>query len=205
MGTSYQTVLATGELAPLRAAMAEAEWEAYVAPVGKLRWAVVPRDRDGYADTDLLASFLSQATGSPAVSFVVFDSDVMSASIFVAGEEIHGYVSDRSFVDVFSDDDGTEYLAGFDGTRYPLGSTPPTGPGGADPERFALFGSGPVDLAPLGAALRGEVPPDDAPRLFAERQHHAVLTALHLDCALLTTAFAHVDPADVDGLLHLTP
>lgn len=205
MGTSYQTVLASGEPAAIRAALEEARWESYLAPAGPGRWAVVPREENGYADTDVLAGFLSKRTGCPAVSFVIFDSDVMSASIFTEGREVHGYVSDRSFVDVFRDDDGTEYLAGFDGTRYPAGSTPPTGPGGADPAAFAPLGVGEVDPARLGAALRGEVPLDGAPRLFAERQHWEILAALNLDPRPLTEAFRHVDPARVPGMVHIGP
>ncbi|OKI75091.1 hypothetical protein [Micromonospora sp. CB01531] len=207
MGTSYQTVLATGELAPIRAALAEAGWEAYVAPAGDRRWAVIPREEDeyGWADADAVAELVSSFTGSPAVSFDVFDSDVMRARIFVDGAEAHGYVSDRSYVSEYWDDDDNEFLAGFDGTLYPVDAPPPPGPGGADPGAFAPLGVGAVDVAALGAALRAKVPLDDAPRLFAERQHAAILAALNLRCRPLTAAFRHTDPADLPGALHVTP
>ncbi|MEV4482328.1 hypothetical protein [Micromonospora coxensis] len=203
MGTSYQTVLAVGGLTPLRDALREARWEAYVVPVAEQRWAVLPRETDGYADVHTLAGFLSLRSRRPAASFDVFDSDVMSASVFVAGEAVHDYVSDRSVVDVFFDDDGTEYLAGFDGTRYAVDETPPGGPGGADPEAFAPLGVGPVDRAQLGAALRGDVPLDGAPRLFAQQQHRAIVVALNLDPTPLGRAFRHVDRGDFATGLHV--
>ncbi|MEU3456096.1 hypothetical protein ABZ671_21240 [Micromonospora sp. NPDC006766] len=207
MGTSYQTVLATGELARIRAALEEARWEAYVAPAGAQRWAVVPREENdfGWADRDAVAELVSRSTGSPAVSFDIFDSDVLRARIFVDGAATHGYVSDRSYVSEYWDNDDNEFLAGFDGTLYPVDAPPPPGPDGADPVAFAPVGVGEVDPARLGAALRGEVPFDDAPRLFAERQHAAILAALNLDIHPLTEAFRHFDPADFPHAVHIAP
>ncbi len=207
MGTSYQCVLATGELPPIRAAVEEARWEAYVVPAGTQRWAAVPREEDdvSWADADTVAELISESRGRPAVSFDVFDSDVMRARIFVDGREAHGYVSDRSYVEEYWDDDDNEFLAGFDGTLYPVDAPPPPGPDGADPAAFAPLGVGEVDPARLGAASRGEVPLDDAPRLFAEQQHAAILAALNLDVHPLTKAFRHLDPADFSDAVHIAP
>ncbi|WP_229400137.1 hypothetical protein [Micromonospora okii] len=206
MGTSYQSILALGELATVRAAVADAGREAYVTAVGPERWAVVPREEDeiGYAEVDSLAELISVATGEPAATFEVFDSDVMSATVYVAGEPAHQYVSDRSWVTQYWDDDDNEFWAGFDGTLHPVdGPLPPPGPSGADPAAFAALGVGEVDPHRLGAALRGEVPLDDAPRLFAECQHAEILAALGVDPCPLTRPFraAHLDHAP----LHVRP
>lgn len=207
VGTSYQTILAVGDLAAIREAVAEAGREAYVVPVADQRWAVVPQENMGgcYAEVDELAELLSRRTRRPAASFDVFDSDVMTAEIHVDGQEVHRYLSDRSWVSEYWDDDDNELLASYDGTLYPLDSPPPPGPTGDDPAAFAPLAVGEVDPERLHAALRGDVPVCDAPRLFAEWQHAAILRALNLDPRPLTTAFRHLHPDDLPGAIHLTP
>ncbi|MFI0795020.1 hypothetical protein ACH4OY_20390 [Micromonospora rubida] len=208
MGTSYQSILALGELAAVRAAVGDAGREAYVTAVGQRRWAVVPREEEesGYAEVNDLAELISAVTLEPAVAFNVFDSSVMSAIVYVAGEPAHEYVSDRSWVTEYWDDDDNEFWAGFDGTLHPVdGPLPPPGPSGADPAAFMALGVGEVDAGRLGAALRGDVPLDDAPRLFAECQHAEILDALGLDPCPLTRPFRDAHPDRVPVPLHLRP
>ncbi|MFF3868554.1 hypothetical protein [Micromonospora sp. NPDC001898] len=208
MGTSYQSILAVGELAAVRAAVGDAGREAYVTAVGSRRWAVVPREEEesGYAEVDDLAELISTVTGEPAVAFDVFDSSVMSATVYAAGELAHGYVSDRSWVTEYWDDDDNEFWAGFDGTLHPVdGPLPSPGPSGADPAAFVALGVGEVDAERLGAALRGDVPLDDAPRLYAECQHTEILDALGLQPCPLTRPFRHAHLDHVPAPLHLRP
>lgn len=208
MGTSYQSILAVGELAAVRAAVTGAGREAYVTEVGPRRWAVVPREDEeiDYAEVDDLAELVSVTTAEPAAAFEVFDSSVMSATVYVDGEPTHQYVSDRSWVTEYWDDDDNEFWAGFDGTLHPVdGPLPPPGPSGADPEAFAALGVGEVDARRLGAALRGEVPGDSASRPLAEEQHVEILAALGVESCPLTRPFraAHLD--HVPAPLHLRP
>ncbi|MFG1890824.1 hypothetical protein ACGFIR_23540 [Micromonospora sp. NPDC049051] len=207
MGTSYQTILASGGLTEIRRVLTDVGTEAYVTQVGERRWAVVPREEEdsGYAEVDDLAQLITLLTREPAVTFNVFDSDVMAATLHVDGHEAHRYLSDRGWVTEFWDDDDNEVLAGFDGTLYPLDAPPPPGPSGDDPAVFAPLGVGRVDVAALGAALRGEVPLDDAPRLFAECQHRAILDALGLDPCPLTRPFRHTHLDHVPAPVHVRP
>ncbi|WP_433386580.1 hypothetical protein [Micromonospora sp. KLBMP9576] len=207
MGTSYQTILASGELAQIQTVLTDVDTEAYVTAVGERRWAVVPREAEesGYAEVDDLAQLITLRTGEPAVTFDVFDSSVMTATLHVDGHEAHRFLSDRGWVTEYWDDDDNEVLAGFDGTIYPVDAPPPPGPSGDDPAVFAPLGVGAVDLVALGAALRGQVPPDDAPRLFAECQHRAILDALRLDPCPLTRPFRHAHLDHLPAALHVRP
>lgn len=207
MGTSYQTILASGGLAEIRTVLTDVDTEAYVTEVGERRWAVVPREDEEscYAEVDDLAQLITLRTREPAVTFNVFDSDVMTATLHVDGQEAHCYLSDRGWVSEYWDDDDNEVLAGFDGTIYPLDAPPQPGPSGADPAVFAPLGVGTVDIAALGAALRGEVPLDDAPRLFAECQHRAILDALRLDPCPLTRPFRDAHLGHVPAPVHVRP
>ncbi|RLP81278.1 hypothetical protein EAD89_28965 [Micromonospora sp. BL4] len=183
MGSSYQTVLATGSLADVRAAVAAAQQTAVIIPVAESRWAVVPSRVDGiHAETEKLAQLLSLAQGSVAASFDVFDSDVLVALLFRDGSSYHEYLSDQAYLVETWDDDDNEILFDMLGRPYPPDATPPSGAYGADPAASAALGVAPVDEAALGVALgRSE--------LRAEEQHHAVLHALNLDCAPLMMSY----------------
>ncbi|MFG1954127.1 hypothetical protein [Micromonospora sp. NPDC048830] len=174
MGSSYQTVLATGDLADVRTAVAESGQDAVVIPVGDRRWAVVPAQDDGYAETEDLAELLSRPEGSVAASFDVFDSDYIVAKLFRGGRGYHDYLSDQAYVIELWDEDDNEILLDPLGRPYPPNATPPTGAYGADPAAFAPLGIAPIDETALSAALRGPVH-------MAEKQHHAILHALNLD------------------------
>jgi len=174
VGSSYQTILATGDLDTVRAAIADTPQAAVIRPVGPSRWAIIPEAEDGYAETEDLARYLSKATGEHAAAFDVFDSDVLVAKLFRAGAEYHEYLSDQEFLAEMWDDDGNEIMVDMLGREYAAGAEPPSGPFGADPAAFRPFGVGEVDEDRLFAALRG-------PESMAEQQHHDILTALHLD------------------------
>ncbi|MEE6261551.1 hypothetical protein [Plantactinospora sonchi] len=196
MGTTYQTVLATGTLDNLRHALTLLRREAYVVPVAEGRWVVLPRgDEHGYADSDELARLLSLVPECSAASFDVHDSDVLTAVVYRGGDKAHSYLSDRSYLIEWWDDDDNECLVSLDGTVYPLdGPLPSPGPDGDDPAAFVPFGVGDVDLVRLHAALRGDVPDDDPSRVRAECRHHEILAALNLDPGPSTGAFRHFEP-----------
>lgn len=207
MGTTYQTVLVTGPLDNLRHALTLLRREAYVVPVAEGRWAVLPReDEHGYADTDELARLLSLVPDCSAASFDVHDSDVLSVGLHRDGDKVHSYVSDRSYVVEWWDDDDNECWIGLDGTVYPEdGPLPPPGPAGDDPAAFVPLGVGDVDLVRLHAALRGDVPEHDSSRLRAECQHHEILAALNLDPGPATGAFRHFDPERFPAAVRVGP
>ncbi|SIN40987.1 hypothetical protein [Micromonospora cremea] len=183
MGSSYQTVLATGNLVDVRAAVAMSQQMAMIIPVAEGRWAVVPVQEDGiYAETEDLAELLSLAPGSMAASFDVFDSDVMVAKLFRDGRSYHEYLSDQAYLVETWDDDDNEILFDLLGRPYPPGASPPSGAYGADPAMFGALGVEPIDEAELGVALSRS-------GLRAEEQHHAILHALNLDCGPLAMSF----------------
>ncbi|MGC1211063.1 hypothetical protein [Micromonospora sp. IBHARD004] len=180
MGSSYQTILATGNLVDVRAAVSASQQAAVIIPVAEDRWAVVPLQEDGvYAETENLAKLLSLAQGSVAASFDVFDSDVIVATLFRDGRSYHEYLSDQAYLVETWDDDDNEILFDLLGRPYPPGASPPSGAYGADPAAFAALGVGLVDESELGVALSRS-------GLRADEQHHAILHALHLDCGPLT-------------------
>ncbi|WP_018829950.1 hypothetical protein [Salinispora tropica] len=191
MGSSYQTILATGDLAHVRAAVAVSQQEVVIIPVAEGRWAVVPMQKAGiYAEAENLAELLSLAQGSVAASFDVFDSDVMVVKLFRDGRSYHEYLSDQAYLVELWDDDDNEILVDLLGRPYPPGLSAPSGAYGADPAMFAALGVEPIDEAQLDVAL-------SRPELRAEEQHHAILHALNLDCGPLTTSF---EKATASGL-----
>ncbi|SCF25631.1 hypothetical protein GA0074696_3831 [Micromonospora purpureochromogenes] len=191
MGSSYQTVLATGNLVDVRAAVSVSQQVAVIIPVAESRWAVVPLQEDGiYAEAENLAELLSLAQGSVAASFDVFDSDVMVAKLFRDGRSCHEYLSDQAYLVETWDDDDNEILFDLLGRPYPPGVSPSSGAYGADPAVFAALGVVPIDETELGVALSRS-------GLRAEEQHHAILHALNLNCGPLTMSFKE---AEASGL-----
>ena len=183
MGSSCQTILATGTLAYVRAAVAVSQQEVVIIPVAEGRWAVVPQQEDGiYAETEDLGELLSLARGSLAASFDVFDSDILVVKLFRDGHSYHGYVSDQAYLVETWDDDDNEVLLDLLGRPYPPGVRPPSGAYGAHPAVFAALGVAPVDEAELGSALNRS-------GVRGDEQHHAILHALNLDCGPLTMSF----------------
>ncbi|GLW28295.1 hypothetical protein Areg01_12350 [Actinoplanes regularis] len=141
--------------------------------VGEDRWAIVPRDENGYAETTNLARLASIASAGYATSFTVLDSDVLSAEIFHDGRSIHEYHSNVGYPCEGYDEDDNPVIFDMLGRAYESYEELPAGPHGADPAAFAPIGVGDVDLAVLGATLRG-------PGSQAESQHHALLHDLNL-------------------------
>jgi hypothetical protein len=171
MGSTYQTILATGELDDIRRAVDLYGRPASVTAVGEGRWAVVPQDENGYAETGPLAALLSQA--GHAATFEVHDSDVLTSIIYRDGAAVHEYLSDQANLIEVWDDDGNELMYDLLGRSYRPGETPPAGPSGADPDAFAPLAVEPFDRAALAAALAG-------PESMADHQHHSILHALNV-------------------------
>lgn len=190
MGSSYQTVLATGELTDVRAAVAASGQQAVIIPAGPARWAVVPFQEDGYAETGDLARLLSRPAGAVAASFTVFDSDVMAIGLYRDGRNYHDYLSDQEYVTEAWDDDDNEIQVDFLGREYPEDAEPPAGPYGADPVPFTPLAVGEVDERALAAVLTGEY-------LFTEEQHGELLTALGVEARPLQLTY---DEAVASGL-----
>jgi hypothetical protein len=190
VGSSYQTVLASGELDEVKAGVSASGQRAVIMPVGERRWAVVPAQEDGvYAETEGLAARLS--VGGPAASFSVFDSDVLVAMLFRGGAAYHEFLSDQSFLMEGWDDDDNEVLYDMLGRPYLPDDTPPTGSFGADAAAFAPLGIAPVDEGELGAALRRAA-------RDAVEWHHAIVHALNFaDARPLTMTY---DEAAASGL-----
>ncbi|GIM88637.1 hypothetical protein [Paractinoplanes toevensis] len=187
MGSSYQTVLVAGDLdaVALSAALVPVAISAVLLPVAERRWAVIPQD-----DAGELARLLSAACSGYAAAFEVFDSDVLSVTVFRRGTETHEYVSDQGFVVENWDDDGNEILTNLLGRSFAAGEELPTGPAGADPGAFAPLGVEPVDRAGLAAALTG-------PESMAEQQHHSILHALNLTPGPLQMDFEEASASDL--------
>jgi hypothetical protein len=183
VGSSYQTVLATGELTDVRAAVAASGQQAVVIPAGPARWAVVPFQQDGYAETGELARLLSRPPGALAASFNVFDSDVMAIGLYRDGRNYHDYLSDQEYVTEAWDDDENEIQVDFLGREYPEDATLPAGPYGADPAAFTPLAVGEVDERALTTVLTGEY-------LFTEEQHAEMLQLLGIDARPLQFTYA---------------
>ncbi|TDB73230.1 hypothetical protein [Micromonospora sp. KC723] len=183
MGSSYQTILTTGNLVDVCAGVSVSEQVTVIIPVAECRWAVVPAREDGiYAETENLAELLSLAQGAVAATFDVFDSDVMVIKLFRDGRSYHEYLSDQAYLIEIWDDDDNEILVDLLGRPYPPGVSPPSGAYGADPAVFAALSVAPIDDAELGAALRRS-------GLRAEEHHHAILHALNVDCGPLAMSY----------------
>jgi hypothetical protein len=133
----------------------------------------------------------------------VHDSDVVMAQVYHGGRQIHSYVSDRSMlVEWFEDDDG-QFTFTIKGVVYLADTAAPTGPQGDDPTAFTAFGVGDVDLDRIGAAQRGEVENEEQTPLFADRQHWAIPQPLNLNSHALTIAFPHAHHVDLTGAIQV--
>ena len=131
---------------------------------------LVPGRGDYYAPE--LAQELSRALKTSAVSWEVYDSDVITATVFAeGGETMHKYVS-----------------------AQPTGD----GPAGVDPEPFRPFGSDQMDAEKLEWALRGGPHTRGLPWLFAEEQHRLVIETLGLtpESHILSLSFDQACDAD---------
>ncbi|MFI0894842.1 hypothetical protein [Streptomyces sp. NPDC020983] len=157
MGTSYEGVLVVAGVGPVRTALAEAGVRAIVAPVGVGRTAILPREgAHNVADVDELGCHLSGTCGFDVLVHSVYDSDLLSLYVYRGGECVHEYHSDTAFLGTaFEDDDGEMKLLS-EGVLHDLDDPAlPSGPRGAEPDVFAPFGTGDVDLDRLGGLLRG--------------------------------------------------
>lgn len=202
MGSSYETVLVAAHIEVVCQALEALDQEAVVGTVATQRTAAVP-GRGDY-DAPELAQELSRALGVAAVSWEVYDSDLITAVVFESGEAIHRYVSEQAVtVDVFEDLDG-EFKVRIEGVLYPEDQAPiPQGPAGARPEPFFPFGSSHMDVEKLERALRGGPHEAGTPWLFAEEQHSLIIEALGLDPHLLTLGFDQACAAEIPGARHV--
>ncbi|WP_433890823.1 hypothetical protein [Streptomyces sp. CA-111067] len=198
MGTTYEGMLVMADAAPVCAALSAAGWTAIVAPVGAGRTAVVPREGAyGIAEVDTLGELLSGAgAGFDVLVHSVFDSDLLSLYVYRGGESVHVYHSEMGYLgQPFEDEHGVMKIE-FDDVLYDADDPAlPIGPRGADPAAFAPFGTGTVDLARLGALLRGENLTEDE-QIFAEHRHWSVAESLNLRPSPLTTAYRHTKASD---------
>jgi hypothetical protein len=206
MGTSYEGVLVVAGIEQVRTALIQAEVTAIVAPVGRERTALLPREGAyNVADVDDLARYLSGTCGFSVLAHSLYDSDLLSLYVYRGGECVHEYQSEMAYLGTpFEDDDG-EMKVELGGVLYdPDDESLPSGPGGADPEVFVPFGTGDVDLDRLGALLRGEGLDEDE-QVFAESRHWAVAQALNLQPAPLTEAYRHANVSDYPGAVLVGP
>lgn len=171
MGSSYQTILAVGELGDVQRAIDLHDRPVAITAVGERRWAIVPQGEHGYAETAPLAQLMSRA--GYAATFEVHDSDVLTSAIYRNGAVIHEYLSNQAYLVEYWDDEGNEFLSDMLGRSYRPDETPPPGPAGADPDAFAPLGVEPLDRIALAAAL-------NAPTFRADTLHHDILHALNL-------------------------
>ncbi|CAG6396911.1 hypothetical protein NMG29_38440 [Streptomyces cocklensis] len=206
MGSSYEGVLVAAGVDQVRAALIRAEVTAIVAPVGLERTALLPREGAyNVADVDDLGCYLSGTCGFSVLAHSLYDSDLLSLYVYRGGECVHEYQSEMAYLGTpFEDDDG-EMKVELGGVLYdPDDESLPSGPCGADPEAFASFGTGDVDLDRLGALLRGEGLDKDE-QMFAESRHWAVAQALNLQPAPLTEAYRHAKVSDYPGAVLVGP
>ncbi|CAG7642566.1 hypothetical protein [Actinacidiphila bryophytorum] len=205
MGTSYEGALVVAGVEPVRTALVRADVKAIVAPVGAERTAILPREGAyNVADVDELGRYLSGVCGFSVLVHSLYDSDLLSLYVYRGGECLHEYQSETAFLGTPYEDDG-EMKVELGGVLYDAEDPSlPSGPRGADPEVFAPFGSGDVDLDRLGALLRGEGLDEDE-QIFAESRHWAVAEALNLQPAALTTAYRHATMADYPGAVLVGP
>ncbi|WP_305782592.1 hypothetical protein [Symbioplanes lichenis] len=169
MGSSFQTILTTGEPGDIPADVA------VVRAVTDKLWAVVPLAHQGYADTAGLARRLTRAPGAVAATFDVIDSELLVAGVFRDGRSVHDYLSEQSIVE---EDEDEDVLFDGLGRTYPRSAVVPSGPYGVDASAFAPLAAGPVDEARLTAVLA-------ATDLSGEERHDKLLRLLGVDPALL--------------------
>ncbi|HEV2635367.1 MAG TPA: hypothetical protein VGX23_09495 [Actinocrinis sp.] len=201
MGSSYETVLVAADIEVVCQALEALDQEAVVSVVATQRTAVVP-GRGDY-DAPELAQGLSSALNAAAVSWEVYDSDVITAVVFAGGEATHRYVSEQAAtIEVIEDVDG-RFKARIDGVLHPVDTAPiPHGPTGAHPEPFLPFGSDHMDVEKLEWALRGGPHKAGTPWLFAEWQHGLIIEALGLTPHPLTLGFDQACAADIPEARH---
>jgi hypothetical protein len=197
VGTSYETMLAVGDLPAVVDAVTAIGRSAIVVPVADERVAVIPREKsNGVAELPSLAAAISTRLGRPVLTSLVFDSDLIECFVYQDGQPVHRYLSDQDMmVEMFEDDDG-KFKPMIDGVVYPADHQIPTGPLGDDATRFLPFVVGAPDLDRLGAALRGDIDLEGQHPFMAERQHRAIMEALGLPAAPLTIAYRHLDLGD---------
>ena len=201
MGTSYETLLVAAAFDAVVDAVAATGPTAIVVPLAEERVAVLPRERIYVAEVEPLAVALSGQLRCPALTSVVFDSNVVFCDVYRDGEWVHGYVSRREMTaEWFEDVDGTFKLR-FEGNVYPADWSVPEGPQGDDPAAFVGFAVGPPDLDRIGAALRGDGPTDG--KLWAEEQHRAIIEALGLPPGPCTVAYRHTEVGDLPGAVEV--
>ncbi|SHL20415.1 hypothetical protein [Actinacidiphila paucisporea] len=206
MGTSYEGVLVTAGIEQVRTALVQAEATAIVAPVGVDRTAILPREgAHKVSEVDDLGRYLSGTCGFSVLVHSLYDSDLLSLYVYRGGECVHEYQSEMAYLGTpFEDDDG-EMKVELGGVLHDSeDASPPSGPGGADPEVIAPFGTGDVDFDRLGALLRGEGLDEDE-RIFAECRHWAVVEVLNLQPAALTKAYRHAKVSDLPGAVLVGP
>ncbi|WP_432824442.1 hypothetical protein [Dactylosporangium sp. CA-092794] len=204
VGTSYENLMVVGDLADVVSALGALGADAWVVPAAAGRVAVLPREHEyNTADVDRLARSVSATLRTSVLSNIVFDSDVVFINVYRNGDRIHEYVSERAaLVDWFIDDNGEAKFRLGD-VEYSADAEYPKGPGGADPDVFAPFGVGSVDLDRLGVTLRGEFGADE--RIFAEFLHRLIMKAMNLDPAGLTTSFRWARQDDLPGAVRVKP
>ncbi|MEU8661134.1 hypothetical protein [Actinoplanes philippinensis] len=190
MGSTYETLLVAAEFQATVDALRDAGVTAVVVPLAGERVAVVPAEGDGdSAPVRSIGKDLTVRLGRPALAMYVIDSDLIRCYVIRDGEIVHTYLSDAEMtVEMFEDDEG-RFHPMIDNVVYPVDFEVPEGPIGDDPEAFAPFAAGPLDVDAVGAALR------DSPSVMAEIQHWAIIEALGLPPQALTTAYRHCDPS----------
>ncbi|MFC5911704.1 hypothetical protein, partial [Streptacidiphilus monticola] len=147
-------------------------------------------------DTD--DSYLSSAAGLRVLVHSVHDSDLLTLRVYEGGEVAHRYYSDISCLGEAIEDENGEIHIRCAGRVYGLDEPRPQGAEGADARVLAPFGVGSVNLERLGSLLSGEGL-DDEQKLFAEERHWAIVEALNLQPAALTSAYRHANVSDYAG------
>lgn len=201
MGSSYGTVLVAADIEAVGQALEALDQEAVIAAAATRRTAVVPGRGDFEAGE--LARELSRVLGVAAASWVVADSDLVTATIFAKGKPVHRYLSDQDMeADVVEDGDGLLKIR-IEGVLYPLDQAPERGPAGVRAEPFVPLGSSLLDRGKLESALRGGPHEAGTPWLFAENQHRLIIEALGVKPDLLILDFDHARDTDLPGARHI--
>ena len=203
MGTSYEGLLAVGELDEVAAALADGGVTAYVAAAASGRIAVIPKGdrRWNVADVAPIAVLLSGQHGLPVLAHDMYDSDRLWLWVYEHGVVTHEYISEMATVgDVVETSQG--FIRTVDGVGYALDDpAAPRGPRGADPGRLVPFGVGTIDHAHLGRLLASA-----SDWVFANEMHAEIAVALNLDPEPLTTAYHWIERGHVElDAIHVTP
>ncbi len=194
MGSSYENLLIVGDIDDVVAGLSAGGFVAIVAIVADDRVAVLPREGAyGVADLDPIAAYVSGTCAMPVLAQQVYDSDLVSLSVYRDGLQIHGYMSETSGIgEVLETADG--FVRVVDGVTYAEGDpAAPTGPQGADAGSLIPFGVGEIDAGDITTLLSGA-----SEYVFAENHHADILRALNLGTLALTAAFRWVEEGDVE-------